>query len=182
MARYSFAVVAGGLALGCASTPAPPSRPVAPMAGPALSIPAGLSPDEQARHVLNRLAFGPRPGEVERVTRMGVGRWLADQLEPAQIPDSACDRMLAGLETQRKTAPELIADHPLPQEVQMLVQRASSDGKGQTQQDSATIRRFQQQQSALNNETVAAKTLRAVNSERQLLEVMTDFWENHFSV
>lgn len=46
-----------------------------------------LSRDEQAVHVLNRLAYGPRPGEVEAVRRLGVTRWIRQQLRPERIPE-----------------------------------------------------------------------------------------------
>ena len=50
-----------------------------------------LTPREQAFHVLNRLAFGPRPGDVDRVVTMGVDRWVEQQLRPDRVPDRDTD-------------------------------------------------------------------------------------------
>ena len=47
-----------------------------------------LAPDKQAVHVLNRLAYGPRPGEIEDVRRIGVDAWIRQQLNPAQLPEN----------------------------------------------------------------------------------------------
>src|SRR5947207_10783309 len=46
-----------------------------------------LSPQDSARHVLNRLAYGPRPGEIDSVARSGVMRWIGQQLNPDHIRD-----------------------------------------------------------------------------------------------
>jgi hypothetical protein len=46
-----------------------------------------LTADQQARHVLNRMAYGPRPGDVEAVRRMGVKEWIQQQLDPARVPE-----------------------------------------------------------------------------------------------
>ena len=49
--------------------------------------------DEQKRavHALNRLTFGARPGDLERVTQLGVDKWIELQLHPEKIDDSALD-------------------------------------------------------------------------------------------
>jgi uncharacterized protein (DUF1800 family) len=47
-----------------------------------------LAPGKQAAHVLNRLGFGPRPGDIAEIRRIGVERWIRQQLDPASIPDS----------------------------------------------------------------------------------------------
>ena len=88
------------------------------------------------------------------------------------------------METQRKSPADLLADHPTPQEIQTLLQRKASDSGMHvpSMADSAALKRAQQVTGALAAEILAAKTLRAVASEHQLVEVMTDFWENHFSV
>src|SRR6266702_7964735 len=54
---------------------------------PTVRLSAQLSPRDSAFHTLNRLAYGPRPGEVERVAREGVMRWIDRQLAPQQIAD-----------------------------------------------------------------------------------------------
>jgi uncharacterized protein (DUF1800 family) len=47
-----------------------------------------LAKDRQAIHVLNRLAYGPRPGDVDAVRRMGVEKWIRQQLDPARVPEN----------------------------------------------------------------------------------------------
>jgi uncharacterized protein (DUF1800 family) len=166
---------------GCvpASAPngAPPPRPA----------PATFELDRagQARQALNRLTFGPRPGDIEAVEKMGVERWLDSQLQPDQVPDAATERVLGELETQHKQPFELIADHPLPQElVSRIRPRMLPDGTESkpSARDSQEYRQAAQAANALSGQVTAARVLRAVQSERQLLEVMVDFWENHFSV
>jgi uncharacterized protein (DUF1800 family) len=130
------------------------------------------------------LAFGPRPGDVERVMATGVDHWIDAQLDPARISDAATDQLLSTLETQRKSTIELLADHPDPQEVQQRINQMRTNGSAvvETSADSLMLRRAQQHTNQLTSEITAAPLIRAVGSERQLLEVMTDFWENHFSV
>ena len=54
---------------------------------------AGVPDDaESVRHALNRLTYGPRPGDVERVHRTGLGNWIDQQLHPSTIDDSAVER------------------------------------------------------------------------------------------
>src|SRR5689334_20049348 len=56
-----------------------------------------LDSDQKILHVLNRLAFGPRPGDVEAVRSMGLNRWIDQQLNPDSIDDSAAQGKLANL-------------------------------------------------------------------------------------
>src|SRR5687768_8720369 len=61
-----------------------------------------LAPAKQAAHVLNRVAFGPRPSDLAEIRRIGVDRWIRQQLDPASIPDSAVlTARLAPLATQK---------------------------------------------------------------------------------
>jgi uncharacterized protein (DUF1800 family) len=46
-----------------------------------------LSKDRQVLHVLNRLTFGPRPGDVDRVHRLGAEKWVRQQLQPQLIAE-----------------------------------------------------------------------------------------------
>ncbi|HEY9226596.1 MAG TPA: DUF1800 domain-containing protein [Gemmatimonadaceae bacterium] len=149
-----------------------------------------LSRDEQIRHAINRLGFGPRPGQFSQISAIGVDRWIAQQLAPATVADTFADRWLASFETQRKQPFELLADHPDPQElIQRFTQRRVANGvqlagtaQGFSSSDSALLRSAQQASQRLAAQIPAARLLRAAASERQLQEVMTDFWENHFSV
>ena len=168
-----------GLLAGCASA-------VTQRTDEVLSRPrATLTREDQARQVLNRLTFGPRPGDVAAVERMGVDRWLDQQLHPEQIADHEADELFAKMETQNKRPFELIADHPNPEELTSRLQpRVLPDSTRipPNAHDSVEYRNAQQTATALAAQIPASKLLRATVSERQLLEVMVDFWENHFSV
>ena len=48
-----------------------------------------ISKDRQVLHVLNRITFGPRPGDVDRVHRLGVEKWVRQQLQPHLIPEDS---------------------------------------------------------------------------------------------
>ena len=72
-----------------------------------------LSPDRQIVQVLNRLTFGPRPGDVEEVRRMGVDKWVDLQLHPERIPENpVLDEKLKPLETLRMEPGEIMAAYP----------------------------------------------------------------------
>lgn len=155
------------------------ARPLATERDPNRALPRELTREEQVRHVLGRLAFGPRPGDVERVTGMGVDRWIAQQLEPARIPDRAMEHLLASYATLDRNAGELLRDFPPPA---ALLARRRLRGDTLAATDSAALRAMARENRRLLGEVMSARVARAVGSERQLQEVMTDFWLNHFSV
>ena len=133
--------------------------------------------DQQVRHVLNRLAFGARPGDVERVRALGVDRWISTQLEPSRIRDTAAERIVAQLPSLGLSSRELFERYPTPQAVRSRQQRSEL-----TREDSVELRRIAQESRRVLADMQTAKVARAVASERQLEEVMVDFWENHFTV
>ncbi len=139
-----------------------------------------LSPREQAIHALNRLAFGPRPGDVDRVMRMGVDRWIDQQLYPERIHDHDVEGLLKSYPDLGRTASELLAKYP-PPGAQLARKRLRGDST-LSRQDSVEIQRQLRSSRAFVGEVTSAKVARAVMSNRQLEEVMTDFWENHFNV
>ncbi|MBZ5610162.1 MAG: DUF1800 domain-containing protein [Acidobacteriia bacterium] len=75
-----------------------------------------LTKDEQILHALDRLTFGPRPGDVARVKKMGVKKWIDLQLHPERIPESpALEAKLEPLESLRMTPMEATQHYPPPQ-------------------------------------------------------------------
>jgi uncharacterized protein (DUF1800 family) len=118
-------------------------------------------------HVLRRATYGPRPGDVARVRALGLDAWLEGQLDPDRLDDSAVDRELATLPTLSMSIAELHRDYP-------RVDPAAAPARDMTGPDRRPAR--------IVAELQAARMLRAVASERQLQEVMVDFWSNHFSV
>ncbi|MCE3264121.1 MAG: hypothetical protein K0R43_3200 [Pseudoduganella sp.] len=122
---------------------------------------APLAGEQAAVHVLNRVAYGPRPGDVERVRQMGVQAYLEEQLHPPALPPALAQR-LDRLETVNMSAGQALA----------LFQDARDGEQGERR---AVVAR-------LTSEAAEARLLRAIESPRQLEEVMVDFWYNHFNV
>ena len=137
-----------------------------------------LNERQQAQHVLNRLSFGARPGEAEKVLATGVDRWIAQQLEPSRIRDPQVDAVLRSYAHIGKDGAALARAFPPPN---LLRARERRDGMT-TAADSQEIRRAARASRELVGDILSARVARAVISERQLQEVLTDFWLNHFSV
>ncbi|MDE2491391.1 MAG: DUF1800 domain-containing protein, partial [Elusimicrobia bacterium] len=131
---------------------------------------APLDRRERALQVLDRLAYGPRPGDVARVEKIGARAWIARQLRPASIPeDPSLEARLRAYPELRMTAEQLIEAYPPPKRA-----AAMTDAAGRA----APLGR----PGDVGRDLAAAKILRAVYSRRQLQEVLTDFWFNHFNV
>jgi uncharacterized protein (DUF1800 family) len=81
-----------------------------------------LSQDQQIVHALNRLTFGPRPGDVEGVRRIGVAKWIELQLHPDQIPENpALEAKLKPLETLTMDLPEIVKEYTPQQQAGMML-------------------------------------------------------------
>jgi uncharacterized protein (DUF1800 family) len=155
----------------------------APDAAPEAIGRSELSPVERADQVLDRLAFGPRPDEVEALVQGGdaaIWTWIESQLSPEAIDDAAVERLLAVLPTLRLSNAELYREYPSLNEVAKArgVDLGNEDQKRQLQNqlDPDQLAR------RIDEDLEAQKLLRAVESRRQLEEVLTDFWFNHFNV
>ena len=166
----------GGGAARLASAP-----PLAPVAGM-----RELTADQQAAQAIGRLTFGPRPGEVDRVTAAGTDRWIERQLSPDGIADVALEGVLQGLPVWSMPLKVLTDSFP-PQDVYMrklrIVRGLAPNAQLQfTPDDSVAFKATNDRANQYFNQFQAAKVVRAQMSERQLVETLTDFWENHFSV
>src|SRR6266571_4422652 len=136
--------------------------------------PPVLTPRDSAFHALNRLAYGPRPGEVARLAREGVMRWIDRQLAPDQIADGdrvAREREFRVLHYDRGDLAQLYLD----------AQRERRERKADTTADQ-TPGPVEQQGRRLAGQLAELAVVRATISERQLFEVMVDFWTNRFNV
>jgi uncharacterized protein (DUF1800 family) len=151
----------------------------APTAG-APAAPREQTADQQLHHVLNRLAFGARPGEVEAVRALGVDAWIERQLRPETIPDSAMTTFLATYTTLDMSGSELLAEFPPPGAVQAQLARRGGGMVAPT--DSVRLREAGRASARMVGELGSSRVARAVLSERQLEEVLVDFWSNHFSI
>jgi uncharacterized protein (DUF1800 family) len=225
---------------------------------------------QRALQALNRLTFGPRPGDVARVEQIGIDKWIEQQLHPEKINDSALDSRLSGYRTLRMNTREMVEQFPPPQLVKAVMdgklpmpsdperraiyqsqiarlqekkeqkQNADENTMQQAGPELREAREFARQRAdsllqlppdqryreilnmnpddrmivaqripqperlrlvagmspeqretivalanpiaVVQSEVSDAKLLRAIYSERQLEEVMTDFWFNHFNV
>ena len=235
---------------------------------------AQMDRQKQAVHALNRLTFGPRPGDVDQVLAIGLDKWIDQQLHPDKIDDSALDARLSPFRTLRMDTREIVENFPPEQMIKAVAdgkqslpsdplkravyqaqldryqdkenrkqetavagpdkmtdderarrrqERIDADQKveelldmppdlrvkavlkmspeeqramtsslqgdkrdefleGMNPRQRETIEALNYPQQVVNNELVEGKLLRAIYSNRQLQEVMTDFWFNHFNV
>lgn len=150
-----------------------------------------LTDEQRALHALNRLGFGPRPGDVDAVMRVGIGLWIDRQLHPEQIPDRAMEARLQSLTTLQMSSAAIIDQYyrPLVEVRRQIKQEAAEGAADATRTDLAERKRELrkaippgQRPQRILEELQAQRILRAVESERQLNEVMVDFWMNHFNV
>ncbi len=152
---------------------------------------AGLGERDAAVHLLNRFAYGPRPGDVDRVVAMGLETWLTHQLA-ADLPDEALATRLASFEALTMPARELSRTYPRPTYLRSRAVRDSVVTREETaSMDREALRKKMRAYmaekgyrplQALLVELYGQKLLRARYSENQLVEVLTDFWYNHFNV
>jgi uncharacterized protein (DUF1800 family) len=139
------------------------------------------SPDDKTIvHFLNRLGFGPAPGDLERVRRMGLAAYIDQQLQPERLPDAALRDRLAAFPTLGMTTRELARRYYVP--ALMERQRRQRDGTTGSAANPPEMSNMQREEVRAFAELSQQKILRAVHSERQLEEVMVDFWFNHFNV
>ncbi|MBT9331475.1 DUF1800 domain-containing protein [Paracidobacterium acidisoli] len=79
-----------------------------------VSAQSALTPDQRVLHVLNRLSFGPRPGDVNKAKAMGIDAWIDQQLRPGSIDDSALEARLSAYPAMQLDLHELIERFPSP--------------------------------------------------------------------
>jgi uncharacterized protein (DUF1800 family) len=79
--------------------------------------------DARVLHALNRLTFGPRPGDVAAVKQMGLDRWFEQQLHPSKIDDSALEARLAMFPAMKLQQAELMRRYPSPQVLRQVIQQ-----------------------------------------------------------
>jgi uncharacterized protein (DUF1800 family) len=209
-----------------------------------------LTEEEAIQHALNRLAYGPRPGDAERIKQMGLAKWIDQQLNPNSIDDRALEARLNDYPTLKMTTAQLMAEYPNPKQAAKQAQNGQEPSQvqvAQKQADDAIMAMARDMDAngssgangmsgansgAMNNgsitstdvpspmklnpatagaakrdlsgadpnavprtiaddskrpqrvveELAMAKVTRAIYSERQLQQVMDDFWFNHFNV
>jgi uncharacterized protein (DUF1800 family) len=147
--------------------------------------------DKTILHVLNRIGYGARPGDVDRVRQLGLAAYIEQQLHPERVADSGMRARLAGFETVNKSSRQIANEYYMPAVKARLQAKKHAGNDPATKPDAAADAKVprtpEQMEAARKSREVLAeltdqKILRAAYSERQLEEVMADFWFNHFNV
>jgi len=130
-----------------------------------------LNTQEQSLHVLNRLAYGPRPGDVAAVEKIGIKRYIDEQLHPERLALPAdLQARLDGLNTYRLNVSQLYGQYGPP---------SFPPNSASTEEKNAARRRAGDE---ITPQSHLARLWLATESPRQLEEVMTEFWFNHFNI
>ena len=129
-----------------------------------------LTTEQQALHLLNRLSYGPRPGDLDHVMSVGVDRYLDEQLHPErlQIPASLTAE-LSGLSTYSMSYGELF------NRFGPLAKKEAGDSPEER-------KKFARSERAVVLQAQQARLAQAIESPNQLQEMMVEFWFNHFNV
>lgn len=161
-----------------------------------------LTEEQKILHVLGRLGFGARPGDVEKVKAIGLQKYIDQQLNATTIDDSAAEAKWKNIDVFNMTTSEVFAKYPNPGALlRQLEGGRAAQANTQNQNGNETPEETQAQQrerrqklteyyqkydlrpaGQLIPQITANRMLRAAYSERQLQEVMVDFWQNHFNV
>ena len=174
--------------------------------------PAGVpSERDEIVHVLNRITFGPRPGDVEAVQKMGLHNYIEQQLHPETIDDSAVEQEVAGFDLLQMSATQLSQLFEEERKNNLKKQKllAANNGQAEVEQNGANAgpvvnpnqgeeqpmqmtpqdkmakaldQAKQYRSVAAIGQLEQAKLVRAIDSQRQLQEVLVDFWSNHFNI
>ncbi len=134
--------------------------------------------NKQITHLLNRITFGPGPGDIEAVKKMGVDAYIEQQLHPESIgvPDDL--KELAQTPALSESPAKLFLTYGRPA-LKALATKSGSDKEEDKKELQKILRQTYQK---IFEDTASARIERAVYSPAQLQEVMTDFWYNHFNI
>ena len=149
--------------------------------------------DDKVLHAINRLTFGPAPGDIERVKAMGVKSFIEQQLNPSSIPESpAVLSVIANSTSSQRSTAELMKQvrelQQLKKEEKQTRTEAIAAAPNMQSADAAQadaakkINDLGKFYKRMNDEYTTKRLTRDVESPRQLEQVMTEFWFNHFNV
>ncbi|NOT62729.1 MAG: DUF1800 domain-containing protein [Acidobacteria bacterium] len=189
------------------------AQEMSPKSKPTKAKPVAAKPlteDQKVAHLLERITFGARLGDAERVKKIGWQKFLDEQLAPEKLDDSVTEQKLKTIHALGLTTEELARTYDVPQQelAAKLKEKGfditdmypggnapnapKPDAKSDANQPDPQARRREAQRilaemgyrqpRELVEQLQQSKIIRAVYSERQLQEVMTDFWFNHFNV
>ena len=140
-----------------------------------------MTEHEKIVHVLNRLTFGASPDDIKNVQSMGIDKYIQQQLHPETITESqTVNDFVMNSDPLTKEPDHLFVEYGPPAiaaaEAELSIDPKSDEGK------KAVNKIRNDLQKRVMDDTIKAKLLRAVESPKQLQEVMTEFWYNHFNI
>lgn len=169
-----------------------------------------LTQEQKIMHVLNRLGFGARPGDVEKVKTIGLQKYIDQQLNGFSLDDALAETKVKNIEIFNMSTAEVFAKYPNPgallrqleggKRAKQAAAQTPMNGEKMPEEagkNGATADEQRERRQKLQGlyreydlkpanqlvpQIAANRVLRAVYSERQLQEVMVDFWQNHFNV
>lgn len=160
-----------------------------------------LTKEQKILHVLNRLTYGPRPGDVDRVKAIGIEKFIEQQLNASAIDDTKLEARISRFDVFEMSTAEVFGKYPNPGALLQQLegrnrrQRPANGAPAMNEEPTAAERQERQRQlreiyaeyglrpaSQLLPQIIGNRVVRAAYSERQLQEVMVDFWQNHFNV
>ena len=135
-----------------------------------------LPADQQIIQALNRLGFGARPGDVQKVRAIGLDKWIDQQLHPDKINDDAMNAFVSRYSALNQNQNDLLTQYAEQQRARQAVKRDRADTtKAMSADDVAMMQQLRQQQNSRRQvvtQLQSSRVARAVASERQLQEVM----------
>lgn len=152
---------------------------------------AGLTERQAAAHLLSRFTYGPTPGQIDAVVKMGLEKWFDEQLE-GNLPDDSLNKLLDSYDALKLSNTQI--SHRFPKNGTVLRMAVSENvinkdsvNKGDKKNYRVALQNYMQQkgfqpEQELLRQFYNQKVLRAAYSNNQLREVLTDFWFNHFNV
>lgn len=165
---------------------------------------ANLSEDKKILHVLNRLGFGARPGDVERVKAIGLQKYIEQQLNAPATDSAEVAARLQNFEVLNMETADIFAKYPNPGALirqleggkKTIAQNQQNNPNQANDAEMTDAERKERQQklreyyqeynlrpaAQIMQQMQASRIIRATYSEYQLQEAMTDFWLNHFNV
>jgi uncharacterized protein (DUF1800 family) len=127
-----------------------------------------LSVDEAIEHALNRLAYGARPADADKIKQMGLAKWIDQQLNPKAIDDSAMQARLGEYPTLNMSSTQLLAEYPQPKPVAKQEPKAAAATQNQAPGDAAAvvIRRDMHKGQYPDQQGQAQKQTQTMNSQQ----------------
>jgi uncharacterized protein (DUF1800 family) len=141
-----------------------------------------LAADQQIIHALNRLTFGPRPGDAQKVRAMGLDKWVDLQLHPERIDDRSLEKFVQRYNILNQDQNDLLREFNIAQRERRQARREAGDSAMRPDRSDPALQQIAVNRRRVMGELQSSRVARAVAGNRQLEEVMTDFWLNHFNI